>query len=156
MPPAFAGHNQSVGLGDTREDIHVGMFGHYHHPNYLLGGNKLYVGAGALNGMTGFEYERNLRSANAIVSLYVGGGLPPQIEVMGEQYIAGYKIPDGPFSDKQIRERYGFKNDSEADPVHSPYIEGPKTALQKVSLELGRQAAFSTHRTGTLWTPGRS
>lgn len=155
MPPAFAGHNQSVGLGDTREDIHVGMFGHYHHPNYLLGGNKLYVGAGALNGMTGFEYERNLRSANAIVSLYVGGGLPPQIEVMGEQHIAGYKIPDGPFSDKQIREKYGFRNDSEAEPVHSPYIEGPKTALQKVALELGRQAAFSTHRTGTLWVPGR-
>lgn len=154
QPPAFAGHNQSVGLGDTREDIHVGMFGHYHHPNYMLGGNKLYVGAGSLNGMTGYEYEKNLRSANAIVSLYVGGGLPPQIEVMGEQYLAKYKIPDGPFSDKEIRERYGFKNDVDANPMASPYIEGPKTAIQRMALELGRQAAYSTHRTGTLWLPG--
>jgi hypothetical protein len=155
MPPAFAGHNQSVGLGDTREDIHVGMFGHYHHPNYMLGGNKLYVGAGSLNGMTGFEYERNLRSANAVVSLYVGGGLPPQIEVIGEEYLANYKITDGPFSDKAIREKYGYRNDSAANPLHSPYIEGPKTALQRASLELGRQAAWSTHRTGTMWNPGQ-
>ena len=154
QPPAFAGHNQSVGLGDTREDIHVGLFGHYHHPNYMLGGNKLYVGAGSLNGMTGYEYEKSLRSANAVVALYVGGGLPPQIEVMGEEYLAGYKIPDGPFSDKGIRERYGSKNDTDANPMDSPYIEGPKTATQKMALELGRQAAFSSHRTGTLWVPG--
>lgn len=156
MPPAFAGHNQSVGLGETRKDIHVGLFGHYHHPNYMLGGNKLYVGSGALNGMTGFEYERNLRSANAVVSLYIGGGLPPQIEVMGEQYLANYKIADGPFSDKEIREKYGFRNDSSANPLHSPYIEGPKTALQRAALELGRQASWSTHRTGTMWNPGKA
>ncbi len=155
MPPAFAGHKQSVGLGETREDIHVGLFGHYHHPNYMLGGNKLYVGSGSLNGMTGFEYERYLRSANAVVSLYVGGGLPPQIEVLGEEHLAKYKIPDGRFSDKSIREEHGFKNDREADPVHSPYIEGPKTALQRAALELGRQASWSSNRTGTLWTPGK-
>jgi len=153
QPPAFSGHNQSVGLGDTREDIHVGLFGHYHHPNYMLGGNKLYLGAGSLNGMTGFEYERNLRSANAIVRLYVGGGLPPQIEVLGEEYLAKYKIPDGPFSDKELRERYGFKNESDANPMHSPYIEGPKMAIQQMALELGRQAAFSTYRTGSLGNP---
>ena len=154
MPPAFVGHGQSVGLGDTREDIHVGLFGHYHHPNYMLGGNKLYLGAGSLNGMTGFEYERNLRSSNAVVALYVGGGLPPQIEVMGERYLAGYKIPDGPFSDKEIRQNYGFRNESGAEALHSPYIEGPKTALQRVALELGRQASWSSHRTGTMWNPG--
>lgn len=155
QPPAFAGHSQSVGLGETREDIHVGLFGHYHHPNYMLGGNKLYVGSGSLNGMTGFEYERNLRSANAIVRLYVGGGQPPQIEVIGEQYLANYKIPDGPFSDKEIRERYGFKNDTGANPLRSPYIEGPKTALQKMATELGRQAAYSTWRTGSLGHPDK-
>ncbi|MEO5949084.1 MAG: hypothetical protein ABIP74_01650 [Candidatus Saccharimonas sp.] len=153
QPPAFSGHNQSVGLGDTREDIHVGLFGHYHHPNYMLGGNKLYLGAGSLNGMTGFEYERNLRSANAIVRLYVGGGLPPQIEVLGEEYLAKYKIPDGPFSDKELRERHGFKNDSDANPIFSPYIEGPKTALQRMAKKLGHQAAYSTYRTGSLGNP---
>lgn len=75
---------------------------------------------------------------------------------MGEQYLANYKIADGPFSDKEIREKYGFRNDSGANPLHSPYIEGPKTTLQRVALELGRQASWSTHRTGTMWNPGKA
>ena len=150
QPPAFAGHRQSVGLGELREGVDVGLFGHYHHANYMLGGNKLYVGAGSLNGMTGFEYERNLRSANSIVMLHVGAGLPPQIEIMGEQALVKYKVADGYFSDKQIKERFGFRNDHGANPLHSPYIEGPKTALQKLALEMGRQAAFSTSRTGYM------
>jgi hypothetical protein len=116
----------------------------------MLGGNKLYVGAGSLNGMTGFEYERNLRSANSIVMLHVGAGLPPQIEIVGEQALIKYKVSDGYFSDKQIKDRYGFRNDHGANPLHSPYIEGPKTALQKLALEMGRQAAFSTSRTGYM------
>ena len=155
QPPAFAGHNQTVGLGDTRENVHVGIFGHYHHPNYLLGGNKLYVGAGSLNGMTGFEYEKNLRATNAVVALHVGGGLPPQLEIIDENALINHKISDGPFSDKEIREEFGYRNDQGANPLHSPYLDGaPKTAKQKLVLELGRQAAYSRGRTG-YFTPSK-
>lgn len=151
QPPAFAGHNQTVGLGDTRENVHVGIFGHYHHPNYLLGGNKLYVGAGSLNGMTGFEYEKNLRATNAVVALHIGGGLPPQLEIINENALINHKISDGPFSDKVIREELGFRNDQGANPLYSPYLEQtPKTAKQKLVLELGRQASYSRGRTGAF------
>lgn len=151
QPPAFAGHRQSTGLGELRKDIDVGLFGHYHHANYMVGGNKLYVGAGSLNGMTGFEYERNLRSANSVVMLHVGAGLPPQIEIVGEKALISHKVKEGYFSDKEIKERYGFRNEVGADPLHSPYLErSPKTALQQLALEMGRQAAYSATRTGYM------
>ena len=150
QPPAFAGYRRQQTQGGLHKNTNVGIFGHYHHPNYMVGGNKLYVGSGALNGITGFEYEKGLRSANAVVALKVGAGLPPQIEVMGEQYLRNYKIKDGYFSDKEIRERHGFRNDRGSDPMNSPYIEGEKTALQKVALELGRQAAYSADRSGKM------
>ena len=150
QPPAFAGHRQSVGLGDLRKDIDVGLFGHYHHANYMVGGNKLFVGAGSLNGITGYEYDKTLRGANSIVMLHVGGGLPPQIEVIGEEAIVKYKIPDGYFSDHELKERFGIRNDSDANPQFSPYIEGPKTAIQKMALKLGKEAAYSSQRTGYM------
>src|SRR5690606_20821676 len=106
QPPAFTGFNQTTGLGDVRKDIDIGIFGHYHHASYMVGGNKLYVGAGSLNGITGFEYERGLRSANSIVSLHLAPGRAPQIEITGETAINNYKIPDGPFSDKELRKNY--------------------------------------------------
>lgn len=150
QPPAFAGYRRQQTQGELHKNTHVGIFGHYHHPNYMVGGNKLYVGSGALNGITGYEYDKGLRSANAVAALHMGAGLPPQIEVMGEQYLRNYKIKDGYFSDKEIRERHGYRNDRGSEPMHSPYIEGPKTALQKVALELGRMASYSADRTGKM------
>lgn len=158
QPPAFTGLAQTTGLGALREDVDLGIFGHYHHASYVLGGNKLYVGAGSLNGITGFEYERGLRSANSIVAVHVGGGLPPQIEIISEKALNNYKIPDGPFSDKGIREQYGFRNDSNFDPTkHTPYLDdaAPKSALQKAVVQLTRDASHSVTRTGNLVNPNK-
>ena len=153
QPPAFTGMNQTTGLGDVRKDIDVGIFGHYHHGSYMLGGNKLYVGAGSLNGMTGFEYERGLCSASSIVALHLGGGQPPQIEIISEKAINNYKIPDGPFSDRELRSNHGFRDDKGFDiGKHTPYLDSrfSKSALQKMVLKLGQDAAYSIDRTGTL------
>lgn len=153
QPPAFTGMNQTTGLGDVRKDIDVGIFGHYHHGSYMLGGNKLYVGAGSLNGITGFEYERGLRSASSIVALHLGGGQPPRIEIVSEKAINNYKIPDGPFSDRELRNSHGFRDDKGFDiGKHTPYLDSrfPKSALQKMVLKLGQDAAYSIDRTGTL------
>ena len=156
QPPAFTGLAQTTGLGALREDVDLGIFGHYHHASYVLGGNKLYVGAGSLNGITGFEYERGLRSANSIVAVHVGGGLPPQIEIISEKAINNYKIPDGPFSDKEIRANHGFRNDGNFDPAkHTPYLGNgaPKSALQKLVVKMTQDAAHSEGRTGYLQNP---
>lgn len=153
QPPAFTGMNQTTGLGDVRKDIDVGIFGHYHHASYMLGGNKLYVGAGSLNGITGFEYDRGLRSASSIVALHMGPGQPPRIEIIPEKAINSYKIPDGPFSDKELRTNQGFRDDKGFDiGKHTPYLDSrfPKSALQKMVIKLGQDAAYSTDRTGTL------
>ena len=150
QPPAFAGYRRQQTQGDLHRNTDVGIFGHYHHPNYMVGGNKLYIGSGALNGLTGFEYEKGLRPAKSVVMLHVGGGLPPQIEVLGEKYLRDYKIKDGYFSDKEIRERHGFRNDRDAEPRNSPYLEGSKTALQKMILEMNRRSARSVERTGYM------
>lgn len=158
QPPAFTGLAQTTGLGAVREDVDLGIFGHYHHASYVLGGNKLYVGAGSLNGITGFEYERGLRSANSIVAVHVGGGLPPQIEVISERALNNYKIPDGPFSDKALRSEQGFRTDSNFDPTrHTPYLgdSSPKSALQKEVGRLTRAASFSETRTGSLTNPNK-
>lgn len=153
MPPAFTGFSQTRGLGALRDGIDVGIFGHYHHASYLLGGNKLYLGAGSLNGITGYEYGKGLRAANSVVALHIGGGLPPQIEVIGEKALQQYKIPDGPFSDKALREDHGLRTSSNFDPTkHTPYLgdSSPKSALQKRVLELTDAAANSEGRTGYL------
>lgn len=158
QPPAFTGLAQTTGLGAVREDIDLGIFGHYHHASYVLGGNKLYVGAGSLNGITGFEYDKGLRSANSIVSIHIGGGLPPQIEVISEKALANYKIVDGPFSDKELRTEHGFRTDSNFDPSrHTPYLDdrSPKSSLQKEVGRLTRAASFSVDRTGYLTNPGK-
>lgn len=153
QPPAFTGLNQTNGLGAVRKDIDIGIFGHYHHASYVLGGNKLYVGAGSLNGITGFEYEKGLRSASSIVALHLKPGQPPRIEVVSEEAINNYKIPDGPFSDKELRLSHGFREDKGFDiGKHTPYLDSrfPKSALQKMVLKLGQDAAYSVDRTGTL------
>ena len=153
QPPSFLGFNQTTGLGDVRKDIDVGIFGHYHHASYMLGGNKLYVGAGSLNGLTGFEYDKGLRSASSIVALHLGPGKPPTIEVISEEAINNYKITDGPFSDKALRTNDGFRDDKGLDlGKHTPYLDErfPKSALMKKALQLGRQASYSIDRTGTL------
>lgn len=153
QPPAFTGLNQTNGLGDVRKDIDIGIFGHYHHASYVVGGNKLYVGAGSLNGITGFEYERGLRSASSIVSLRLAPGRAPQIEIISEEAINNYNIPDGPFSDRELRANYGYRDDKGFDiGKHTPYLDDrfPKSALQKRVLSLGREAAFSVDRTGML------
>lgn len=153
QPPAFTGLNQTNGLGEVRKDIDIGIFGHYHHASYVQGGNKLYVGAGSLNGLTGFEYDRGLRSASSIVALHLGPGQPPRIEIISEEAINNYKIPDGPFSDKELRVNDGFRDDKGFDiGKHTPYLDDrfPKSALQKKVLQLGKQAAYSIDRTGTL------
>ncbi len=153
QPPAFTGFNQTTGLGEVRKDIDVGIFGHYHHASYMLGGNKLYVGAGSLNGITGFEYDRGLRSASSIVALHMAPGQPPTIEVISEEAINNYKIPDGPYSDKGLRANDGFRDDKGFDiSKHTPYLDDryPKSALQKKVLQLSRQASYSIDRTGNL------
>jgi|GEM_PF-452567 len=153
QPPAFTGLNQTNGLGDVRKDIDIGIFGHYHHASYVTGGNKLYVGAGSLNGLTGFEYERGLRSASSIVALHLGPKRAPKVEVISEEAINNYRIPDGPFSDKELRSSHGFRDDKGFDiGKHTPYLDSrfPKSALQKMVLKLGQDAAYSVDRTGTL------
>lgn len=153
QPPAFTAVKQNVGLSDWREGTDVQFFGHYHHGSFLVSGNKLIVGAGSLAGPTGFEYEKGLHAAPSIIVAHFGGGLPPQIEVIGQNALDGYKIPDGPFSDKVLRQEYGHRTDSDFDAgKHTPFVneDGPKSALMKRVLELGRKAAFSDGRTGYL------
>lgn len=140
-------------MGDLKSGIDIMMYGHYHHPAYMLDNNKIIVGAGSLAGMTGFEYELGLRSVPSAVTLHIGGGLPPQIEFIGEETFHKYKITDGPFSDKSIFEEHGFRNDRSFDAgKHTPYLDmySPKSALQKCILKIGHLASYSTETTGYL------
>src|SRR5690606_20035015 len=91
QPPAFTAVKQNAGLAEWREGTDVQFFGHYHHGSFLVSGNKLVVGAGSLAGPTGFEYEKGLHAAPSIIVAHFGGGLPPQIEVIGQNALDGYK-----------------------------------------------------------------
>lgn len=152
-PPAFLAHKQTAGVGELKKGIDIQLIGHYHHPSYMLDNNKISVGAGSLAGMTGFEYERGMKSVVSAVTLYIGGGLPPQIEFISEDAFHKHKIIDGPFSDKHIREEFGFRNDRSFDAgKHTPYldVDSPKSALQKRIVHLGRLASHRSNTTGYL------
>ncbi len=158
QPPAMLGLKSAVALGDLKKDVHVGIFGHYHHPSYVLGSGKLFMGAGSLAGITGFEYEYGLRPVISTSTINLGGGLPPQIDFASEGTLIKHTIKKGPFSDREIGERYGLTTDADFDPYrHGLYTsrEKPKSALQKLVLLLGDRAAYSAARTGYLENPNR-
>lgn len=150
--PIYQQFEQAVGVGGLKRAIDFNLYGHWHHPQYGVFGDKLAVVGGSLAGLSGYEYERAYRPVISGTVLEIGGGLPPQVEFIAENTLHAHKIKSGPYSDKELR-REGYKTDREFDPKQHGIMlpdRFAKSALQKKLLAMMRESSQSTHRVGTL------
>lgn len=137
--PVFQAKTLFEGLSTATKDIDIGLFGHWHHPQYALFGDKLAVVGPALAGISGFEWDRGYGAVMGGTLLHLGGGLPPQIEFINSRALNEYKITKGYFSDKNLATE-GFRDDRDFDPGKHGYAQRPtsttRSALQKALWEM--------------------
>lgn len=98
--PIYQAGAHSKGVGQAKQSIDFEMYGHWHHPQYALFGDKLAVISGSLAGMSGYEWMRGYRPTISSVVLHIGGGQPPQLEFLSKEFMENWQV-DG-WSDEQI------------------------------------------------------
>jgi hypothetical protein len=143
--PVYQAHAHSTGVGKLKESIDYELYGHWHHPQYGMFGDKLAVVGGSLAGISGYEWWRGYRPVISGTILHIGGGQPPQIEFVSEEALINHEIKSGKFSDANLRAE-GYKTDRGFDPVkHGPFLprEFAKSALQKVLKDMMKDASES-------------
>lgn len=72
--PVFQAKTLFEGLGTYAKDVDMGLFGHWHHPQYGLFGDKLAVVGPAMAGWSGFEMDRGYQAVIGGTLIHLGGG----------------------------------------------------------------------------------
>lgn len=117
------------GLGDLTKDVQFGVFGHWHHYMMRQFGNKVALVNPSLAGVSGYEWARGYRPQMGASIMYVGGGLPPQVELLTVPTLVQHEIENGFFSLKNLAKN-GYKDDRHFDPLRHGFVDN-KGAIQK-------------------------
>lgn len=153
--PVYQAHDHSAGIGKLKASIDYELYGHWHHPQYALFGDKLAIVGGSLAGISGYEWWRGYRPVISGTILHIGGSLPPQIEFVSEEALIRHKIKEGRFSDANLlAEKY--ETDRNFDPIrHGPFLpdQFPKSALQKALDQIRRDASQSANSFAKIKEP---
>ena len=150
--PVHQAHDYATGAGDLVKNIDVLMAGHWHHPQYALHGDKLGLVGGSMAGLSGYELNRGYRPGIAGTVLHLGGGLPLQVEFVGEEALHNHQITTGEFSVQSLKAAK-FRDDRNFDPLRHGFMlpdTFPKSALQKAIWLKMREASQSTHNLAVL------
>lgn len=91
-PPIYQAATHTTGLGEAKQSVDFEMYGHWHHPQYLLFGDKLSVISGSLAGMSGYEWMRGYRPIISSVILHIGGSEAPQLEFLSQDFMENWKV----------------------------------------------------------------
>jgi len=120
------------GEGDLVRDVDAAVFGHWHHPQFGLFGNKIAVVTPSVAGLSGYEWMRAYRPVMGGVLLHLGGGLPPAVEFLSAKSLYAHTIENGYFSMQHLNQ-LGFRDDQDFDPARHGFVNPrtPKSALQK-------------------------
>lgn len=140
-PPAYQADSLKKGLGKLNETIDTYWQQHYHHFSFVVLQSQLSVTGSAFAGLSNFESRLGHRPTPAGSLMHIGGGLPPELEVLSEDYLQNRKIKYGGFSDEQLEEE-GYRTDpgwTKRDGIYVP--NSPKTARQKKILDMHREAS---------------
>ena len=151
--PVYQAHVHSAGIGPLKGSINYELYGHWHHGQYGLFGNKLAIVGGSLAGMSGYEWMRAYQPTISGTILHIGGGLPPQIEFVSEEALINHTIRGGEFSDVTLAKK-GYATDPEFDPhQHGIFLsrrDNPKSALQKFLRDMMIDASEGANTTGKI------
>ncbi|MCL5435027.1 MAG: hypothetical protein M1405_01425 [Patescibacteria group bacterium] len=141
--PVFQAQSLYEGQGDLVKNVDIGVFGHWHHPQYALFGNKLAVVSPSIAGLSGFEWMRGYRAVLGGTLIHLGGGLPPQVEFLSAQTLQKHEISKGYFSNANLK-RLGFKDDRHFDPAKHGFVDR-RSGLQKALWNLRDDILFTPH-----------
>lgn len=100
--PIYQAGAHSIGVGNAKKSIDFEMYGHWHHPQYALFGDKVAVISGSLAGMSGYEWHRGYRPVISSVILHIGGGQPPQLEFLSQDFMENWQVAG--WTDEQIKD----------------------------------------------------
>lgn len=141
--PVYQTEQMSSGGGDLMKNVDIFMAGHWHHPQYGLFGNKLGIVGGSIAGLSDYELKRGYRPTIAGTMIHLGGGLPVQVEFIGESTLHNHTISTGGYTSKTLASE-GYRDDRQFDPVrHGVFLPDgyPKSGLQKKILQQMREAS---------------
>lgn len=145
--PIYQAEQVFRGEGELVQHVDIATFGHWHHPEFALFGNKAAVISPAVAGLSGYEWMRSYRPVIGAVLLHMGGGLPLMIEFLSARSLYGHEITQGYFSQQHLQQ-LGFQDDFGFDPAsHGLFVpRQPKSALQKFLLAM-RDEVIATPQT---------
>lgn len=150
--PVYQAQEHDTGLGELKANIDYQLYGHWHHPQYGVFGNKLAIVGGSLAGLSGYEWWRGYRPVISGTLLHIGGGKPPQIEFVSERFLSERVVRKGRFTSGTLKSE-GYKDDREFDSArHGIFMPRryPKSALQKSILHMMQDASQSADTHGEL------
>lgn len=145
--PVFQAEELIKGMGKLGEKIDLGLFAHWHHPQYALFGDFLAIVGAALAGWSGFEMDRGYQAVTGSTAIHLGGGKPIQIEFMSAKTLYEHKITDGYFSEKNLAQE-GFRDDRNFDPFRHGYAQNRNDRSSTMS---GLQKALWHETDKVLW-----
>ncbi len=129
--PIYNWHTQFLGTRELSTKIDIGYMGDKHNPEWgLFINGKFVMIMGALAGLSGFEYDRAYRAIKATGLIRLGGNKPPAYEIWSERTLSNYIIPDGYFSEKNLK-KDGLKADETFDRLRHGWANrtGPQDEL---------------------------
>lgn len=144
--PVYQAKTLIEGFGVHAKDVDLGLFGHWHHPQYMMMGDKVGVVGPAIAGASGFEADRGYQAVIGGTFIHLGGGRDPQVEFLSLKTLQEHKITDGYYSDKNLRTE-GYTNDRDFDAGKHGYVQRPnsgtQSALQKALWDETYKIAFA-------------
>jgi hypothetical protein len=100
--PVYQAAVHNKGVGRDKHSVDFEMYGHWHHPQYGLFGDKLAIISGSLAGMSGYEWMRGYRPVINSVILHIGGGQPPQLEFLSQEFMENWQVEG--YTDEQLKD----------------------------------------------------
>ena len=113
--PVYKFRDLLRGVGEKMEGIDVMETGHFHHPSFHMVNDKLGIINGSIAGMSGYEWWRGYNPVIGTTVLYLGGELPPKLDIVTEEALHNYE-PQGFYSKANLAKK-GFSTDKDFDPI---------------------------------------
>lgn len=131
--PIFQFNTFINGVGDLAKQIDLSLYGHWHHRQFMLKGNKVAAVVPALAGQSWYEWIRGYRPEVGALVVYLGGGRPVTLDFVSAKALYKHEIKDGAFSPQALADS-GFVTDPGFIPGRHGFAGrslGPKDAIQK-------------------------
>lgn len=152
--PILAAKPFVMGGRELIKNVDLLFAGHFHEPSFMQVGNKIATINGSMAGLSGYEWMRGYNPVIGGSVMYVGGGLPPELEIMTAEALNKYK-PKGRFASKKLA-GMGLEDDEGFNPEEHGFgkilVEKgkqleqlPQSAIQKYLWRMVEEILWRAH-----------